>query len=187
MKQKTASRSIKILVAKLGLDGHDRGALVLCRAFRDAGMEVIYSGLFATPERIAQITEDEATMPREVAETVAAAMPTWPTRTAHRPKAIMTGTALGSKLRIPMEKLRRVMIMMPAIRRRARALPVSMLLMLRSEIWENITAAPVASPRMEAGTLAASQVSARSIRLRSWTVETSPTLAVTRLARNTIE
>ncbi|HII04335.1 MAG TPA: cobalamin B12-binding domain-containing protein, partial [Candidatus Nitrosotenuis sp.] len=48
-----------ILVAKLGLDGHDRGALVLCRAFRDAGMEVIYSGLFATPERVAQIAEDE--------------------------------------------------------------------------------------------------------------------------------
>jgi methylmalonyl-CoA mutase C-terminal domain/subunit len=59
MKQKVASRSIKILVAKLGLDGHDRGALVLCRAFRDAGMEVIYSGLFATPERISQIAEDE--------------------------------------------------------------------------------------------------------------------------------
>ena len=59
MKQKMASRRIKILVAKLGLDGHDRGALVLCRAFRDAGMEVIYSGLFATPERIAQISEDE--------------------------------------------------------------------------------------------------------------------------------
>ncbi len=59
MKQKVASRSIKILVAKLGLDGHDRGALVLCRAFRDAGMEVIYSGLFATPERVAQIVEDE--------------------------------------------------------------------------------------------------------------------------------
>jgi methylmalonyl-CoA mutase C-terminal domain/subunit len=59
MKQKTASRSIKILVAKLGLDGHDRGALVLCRGFRDAGMEVIYSGLFATPNRIAQIAEDE--------------------------------------------------------------------------------------------------------------------------------
>ena len=59
MKQKTASRKIKILVAKLGLDGHDRGALVLCRGFRDAGMEVIYSGLFATPNRVAQIVEDE--------------------------------------------------------------------------------------------------------------------------------
>ena len=59
MKQKTATRRIKILVAKLGLDGHDRGALVLCRAFRDSGMEVIYSGLFATPDRIAQIAEDE--------------------------------------------------------------------------------------------------------------------------------
>lgn len=54
-----ATRRVKILVAKLGLDGHDRGALVLCRAFRDAGMEVIYSGLFATPERVAQIAEDE--------------------------------------------------------------------------------------------------------------------------------
>jgi len=59
MKQKTTSRKIKILVAKLGLDGHDRGALVLCRGFRDAGMEVIYSGLFATPDRVAQIAEDE--------------------------------------------------------------------------------------------------------------------------------
>ena len=59
MKQKAATRRIKILVAKLGLDGHDRGALVLCRAFRDAGMEVIYSGLFATPQRISQIAEDE--------------------------------------------------------------------------------------------------------------------------------
>ena len=59
MKQKITSRKIKILVAKLGLDGHDRGALVLCRGFRDAGMEVIYSGLFATPDRVAQIAEDE--------------------------------------------------------------------------------------------------------------------------------
>jgi len=59
MKQKTTSRQIKILVAKLGLDGHDRGALVLCRGFRDAGMELIYSGFFATPDRIAQIAEDE--------------------------------------------------------------------------------------------------------------------------------
>jgi methylmalonyl-CoA mutase C-terminal domain/subunit len=59
MKQNTQSRRVKILVAKLGLDGHDRGALILCRAFRDAGMEVIYSGLFATPDRIAQIVEDE--------------------------------------------------------------------------------------------------------------------------------
>jgi methylmalonyl-CoA mutase C-terminal domain/subunit len=59
MIQKATIRRIRILVAKLGLDGHDRGALVLCRAFRDAGMEVIYSGLFATPERIAKIVEDE--------------------------------------------------------------------------------------------------------------------------------
>jgi len=59
MSQKSQTKRVRILVSKLGLDGHDRGALVLCRAFRDAGMEVIYSGLFATPERIAQIVEDE--------------------------------------------------------------------------------------------------------------------------------
>jgi len=59
MAQKATIRRVRILVAKLGLDSHDRGALVLCRAFRDAGMEVIYSGLFATPERIAKIVEDE--------------------------------------------------------------------------------------------------------------------------------
>ena len=53
-----ASR-IKILVAKPALDGHDRGALVLCRAFRDAGMEVIYAGLLTTPEQVAQMAVDE--------------------------------------------------------------------------------------------------------------------------------
>lgn len=50
---------IRVLVAKPGLDGHDRGALVLCRAFRDAGMEVIYAGLLATPEQVAQMAVDE--------------------------------------------------------------------------------------------------------------------------------
>lgn len=50
---------IRVLVAKPGLNGHDRGALVLVRAFRDAGMEVIYTGLFATPEQIAQTAIDE--------------------------------------------------------------------------------------------------------------------------------
>lgn len=48
-----SSRPIRILVAKPGLDGHDRGAKVMARAFRDAGMEVIYTGLFQTPEMIA--------------------------------------------------------------------------------------------------------------------------------------
>ncbi|HZW55606.1 MAG TPA: cobalamin B12-binding domain-containing protein [Nitrososphaerales archaeon] len=52
-------RKIRILVAKPGLDGHDRGALVLCRAFRDAGMEVIYSGLLPTPEQVAAMAVDE--------------------------------------------------------------------------------------------------------------------------------
>lgn len=47
------SRPLRVLVAKPGLDGHDRGAKVMARAFRDAGMEVIYTGLFQTPEMIA--------------------------------------------------------------------------------------------------------------------------------------
>ncbi len=45
-------RKIRMLIAKPGLDGHDRGAKVIARAFRDAGMEVIYSGLRQTPEMI---------------------------------------------------------------------------------------------------------------------------------------
>ncbi|NOJ29802.1 MAG: methylmalonyl-CoA mutase [Nitrososphaeraceae archaeon] len=57
--QKQQIRRIRVLVAKLGLDGHDRGALVICRALRDAGMEVIYSGLFNTPEQIVKTAIDE--------------------------------------------------------------------------------------------------------------------------------
>jgi methylmalonyl-CoA mutase, C-terminal domain len=52
-------RPIRVLVSKLGLDGHDRGALVICRALRDAGFEVIYSGLFCTPEQVAKMATDE--------------------------------------------------------------------------------------------------------------------------------
>lgn len=61
-KTKTVAKSvgrIRVLVAKPGLDGHDRGALILCRAFRDAGMEVIYTGFLATPEQVAQMAIDE--------------------------------------------------------------------------------------------------------------------------------
>jgi methylmalonyl-CoA mutase, C-terminal domain len=52
-------KRIRVLVAKMGLDGHDRGALVICRALRDAGMEVIYSGLFCTPQQVAKTALDE--------------------------------------------------------------------------------------------------------------------------------
>jgi len=52
-------RPIRVLVAKPGLDGHDRGAKVLARAFRDAGMEVIYTGLRQTPEQVAQAAVQE--------------------------------------------------------------------------------------------------------------------------------
>src|SRR5207253_7868798 len=49
----TMERPIRVLIAKPGLDGHDRGAKVIARALRDAGMEVIYSGLRQTPEQVA--------------------------------------------------------------------------------------------------------------------------------------
>src|SRR5437899_45478 len=53
------SRSIRVLVAKPGLDGHDRGAKVIARALRDAGMEVIYTGIRQTPEMIVEAALQE--------------------------------------------------------------------------------------------------------------------------------
>ena len=53
------SRPIRILIAKPGLDGHDRGAKVVARALREAGFEVIYSGLRQTPEQIASAAVQE--------------------------------------------------------------------------------------------------------------------------------
>jgi methylmalonyl-CoA mutase C-terminal domain/subunit len=57
---KSSTRRIRILVAKPGLDGHDRGARVIARAYRDAGFEVVYTGLHQTPEQIvaAALQED---------------------------------------------------------------------------------------------------------------------------------
>ena len=52
-------RKVRVLVAKPGLDGHDRGAKVVARALRDAGMEVIYTGLRQTPEMIAEAALQE--------------------------------------------------------------------------------------------------------------------------------
>jgi methylmalonyl-CoA mutase C-terminal domain/subunit len=52
-------RKIRVLVAKPGLDGHDRGAKVVARALRDAGMEVIYTGIRQTPEMIAEAALQE--------------------------------------------------------------------------------------------------------------------------------
>ena len=52
-------RKIRVIVAKPGLDGHDRGAKVIARALRDAGMEVIYTGLRQTPEQIVQAALQE--------------------------------------------------------------------------------------------------------------------------------
>jgi len=54
-----SSKKIRVLVAKPGLDGHDRGAKVVARALRDAGMEVIYTGLHQTPEQVAETALQE--------------------------------------------------------------------------------------------------------------------------------
>jgi methylmalonyl-CoA mutase C-terminal domain/subunit len=54
-----AEKKIRVLIAKPGLDGHDRGAKVIARALRDAGMEVIYTGLRQTPEMIASAAAQE--------------------------------------------------------------------------------------------------------------------------------
>jgi methylmalonyl-CoA mutase C-terminal domain/subunit len=54
-----ATRKIRVVVAKPGLDGHDRGAKIIARALRDAGMEVIYTGLHQTPEQIVETAIQE--------------------------------------------------------------------------------------------------------------------------------
>jgi methylmalonyl-CoA mutase, C-terminal domain len=56
---KTLSRPIRVLVAKVGLDGHDRGAKVIATSLRDAGMEVIYTGLRQTPDMVVQAAIQE--------------------------------------------------------------------------------------------------------------------------------
>ena len=53
------TKAIKVVLAKPGLDGHDQGAKVVARALRDAGFEVVYTGLRQTPEAIAKIASDE--------------------------------------------------------------------------------------------------------------------------------
>ncbi|MDQ2051792.1 cobalamin B12-binding domain-containing protein [Natronolimnohabitans sp. A-GB9] len=59
MSTEMGQQSIRCMVAKVGLDGHDRGAHVVSRAFRDAGFEVIYSGLHKAPEEIVQAAVQE--------------------------------------------------------------------------------------------------------------------------------
>jgi methylmalonyl-CoA mutase C-terminal domain/subunit len=59
MSASTPQKKIRVVVAKPGLDGHDRGAKIIARALRDAGMEVIYTGLHQTPEQIAETVIQE--------------------------------------------------------------------------------------------------------------------------------
>lgn len=58
-KPATRSRPIRVVLAKLGLDGHDRGIHVVARALRDAGMEVIYTGLWQSPEAVVRAVDEE--------------------------------------------------------------------------------------------------------------------------------
>lgn len=59
MSSRSSQQTIRCMVAKVGLDGHDRGAHVIARAFRDAGFEVIYSGLHKSPEEIVRAAVQE--------------------------------------------------------------------------------------------------------------------------------
>jgi methylmalonyl-CoA mutase C-terminal domain/subunit len=59
MAETSSQRKIRVVVAKPGLDGHDRGAKIIARALRDAGMEVIYTGLHQTPEQIVETALQE--------------------------------------------------------------------------------------------------------------------------------
>ena len=59
MSAPSTSQKIRVVVAKPGLDGHDRGAKIIARALRDAGMEVIYTGLHQTPEQIVETAIQE--------------------------------------------------------------------------------------------------------------------------------
>jgi len=59
MSAPTSAKKIRVVVAKPGLDGHDRGAKIIARALRDAGMEVIYTGLHQTPEQIVETVLQE--------------------------------------------------------------------------------------------------------------------------------
>jgi methylmalonyl-CoA mutase C-terminal domain/subunit len=59
MPTQSSTRKIRVVVAKPGLDGHDRGAKIIARALRDAGMEVIYTGLHQTPEQIVETVLQE--------------------------------------------------------------------------------------------------------------------------------
>src|SRR6516225_9119747 len=59
MASRAPHRPVRIVLAKVGLDGHDRGIKVVARALRDAGMHVIYAGLWQTPEAVARAVADE--------------------------------------------------------------------------------------------------------------------------------
>ena len=81
-------KKIRVVVAKPGLDGHDRGAKIIARALRDAGMEVIYTGLHQTPEQIVE------TVLQEDADAVG---PVDPVRRAHDARARRSSSCCASR------------------------------------------------------------------------------------------
>ena len=102
MNAATLSRPIRVLVAKPGLDGHDRGAKVVAAALRDAGMEVIYTGLHQTPEMIANAAVQEDADVVGLSILSGAHMTLFPTvvallREAGRPDALVTGGGIIPK------------------------------------------------------------------------------------------
>ena len=95
-------RKIRVLVAKPGLDGHDRGAKVIARALRDAGMEVIYTGLRQTPEMIAEAALQEDVSVVGLSILSGAHMALVPISTASEKKNIVLAHSTLSDVRKPL-------------------------------------------------------------------------------------
>ena len=94
-------RPLKVLIAKPGLDGHDRGAKVIANALRDAGMEVVYTGLHQTPEMIveAAVQEDVDLVSVSVLSTIAQLLVAWIARSGSRYWPVSTLGAAGPSAR----------------------------------------------------------------------------------------
>ena len=95
-------KKIRVLVAKPGLDGHDRGAKVVARALRDAGMEVIYTGLRQTPEMIAEAALQEDV---DVVERCGAHVDAHHAPPQRGPRPVAQGEHVGATVRLEVDRL----------------------------------------------------------------------------------
>jgi len=108
---KTLNRPIRVLVAKVGLDGHDRGAKVIATSLRDAGMEVIYTGLRQTPEMVVNTALQEDVDAIGVSILSGAHMTVFPKIIALMQQKQLTGVLLtggGIIPQVDMEKLKEI-------------------------------------------------------------------------------